>query len=510
MNPAPSPTPHDRPTRAKIIATLGPATDSESALRRLVEAGASIFRLNFSHGDLDEHSTRLAQVRRLADELGRPLAVMGDLCGPKIRVGVLAEGGVKLETGQDALLAPGADDGPTTAPAGGARDPVLPVTYGGLVSEVAPGHRVLIADGRIRMLAVGRDRSHLRCRVLVGGTVTSGKGVNLPDSSIGVPAITPRDWQCVEWGIRHEIDFLAMSFVRRAAEVRQLRSHLASLGPEAGAIPIIAKIEKPQAVAHLTEIVDAADAVMIARGDLGVEMDLAQVPVVQKRVLAACAEWGKPCLIATQMLESMMEREVPTRAEASDVANAVFDGADGLLLTGETSVGKHPALAVDTMRRIVAVAEAHLAQQPPVASPPARLVAARYGTAALAHGAWHIARDVGAVLVVCWSQSGGTARYLSQNNFRIPIIAYSSDPRATRRMALCGGVVPLRADPPPSGRLADWTDMVERDLIGRAWARKGETVLLLAGKSLGTAKSTNGLAIFRLGDPHGGYRSHGA
>jgi pyruvate kinase len=517
---------HQALRRTKIVATVGPASQSVETLRRLIDAGVSVFRLNFSHGKLDEHALRLRAIRQATKGSGQSIAVLGDLCGPKIRLGMIADPGLRIEAGQEVLLQSDRTSTDPTPASGssingamilGVAYPALqgeePVPPGGaLTLDVKPGHRVLIADGVIRMLATAVDERGVRCVVHVGGIVTSKKGVNLPDSRLRVPSITPRDWACVEWAVEHDLDFLALSFVRRAEEIHELRERLVALATRTGAnrppIPIVAKIEKPQAVAALDEIIEASDAIMVARGDLGVEMDIAQVPVVQKRILASCQEWGKPCIVATQMLETMIESAIPTRAEASDVANAVFDGTDAVMLSGETATGKHPVLVVETMRRIVTVAEEQVFAKPMAESPPRRLVESRYRTSALAHGAWHIARDVGALMVVCWSQQGGTARYLSQNNFRVPIVAYSSDERASRQMALLSGVTPIFTQPPPSGLLRDWTDHVEAELIARGWASTGEPVVLLAGKPLGAAKATNSIAILHIGDPTGGYRSH--
>jgi pyruvate kinase len=490
----------NRPTLAKIVATLGPASESPEVVARLIEAGVSVFRLNFSHGDFAAHAKRLRTVRTVAQKMDRPVAVLGDLCGPKIRLGVMAEP-VALASGQDVVFCKGgARKGIDAA--------VLPTTYPAMIDEVEAGERVLINDGAVRMLAVERspDAGELRCRITVGGVVSSGKGINLPDSEIGAPAITARDWACVSWSVEQGLDFLALSFVRRAAEVLELRRRLVELAQGESPIPVIAKIEKPQAVAELDAIVDAADGVMVARGDLGVEMDIAQVPVVQKRIVQRCQAWGKPCIVATQMLESMIESAGPTRAEASDVANAVFDGADAVMLSGETAVGKHPALVVETMRRIIAAAEKRMAELPMTDDPPQKLVESRYATAALAHGAWHIARDIGAKLIVCWSQAGGTARYLSQNDFRLPIVAYSSSVAAARRMGLLKGVTAVRAEAPAG--LGDFTTMAERDMLNRGWVEHGEPVVLMAGKPLGQAKATNSIAVLYVGDPIGGYRSH--
>ena len=506
------------PTRAKIIATLGPASDSPEMIRRLIEAGVAAFRLNFSHGDLKAHSRRLATVRSAAADLGRPIAVFGDLCGPKIRLGLVPQssgGGLELVSGQEVVFRKGC----THAAVEGAESvAILPTTYPALIDEVEPGQRILINDGAIRMLAVDCGGGELRCRITSGGPVSTGKGINLPDTEIQAPAITDRDWECVAWAVEQGLDFLALSFVRRADEVRQLKDRVARAsgprqpasgtlaGPTESPIPIISKIEKPQAVANLDAIIDASDAIMVARGDLGVEMDIAQVPIVQKRILQRCQAWGKPCIVATQMLESMITAPGPTRAEASDVANAVFDGADAVMLSGETAVGKHPALVVETMRRIIAAAEARISELPSHASPPEKLIESRYATAALAHGAWHIAKDIGARLIVCWSQAGGTARYLSQNDFRIPIIAYSSSELAARRMALLKGVTAICAKAPAG--LGDFTNLAERGMLARGWVGPGDPVVLLAGKPLGQAKATNSIAILNIGDPIGGYRSH--
>lgn len=529
-----APQPHPFPTRTNIVATIGPASDAPEMVARLIEAGVSVFRLNFSHGTLEDHARRLATIRAASTRLNHPVGVLGDLCGPKIRLGQVpasaGQPGLVLAAGQDvafrrdctsAHVVPGGGDGTGLA--------VLPTSYPSMIDEVQPGHRVLINDGAVRMLAVERAAGELRCRVTVGGLITTRKGINLPDSTLSTPAITDEDWECVAWAVRNDLDFLALSFVRAAGEVHLLKERLGQLcsidarsassddAPAvaghraliAGAvIPVIAKIEKPQAVANLDAIIDAADAIMVARGDLGVEMDIAHVPAVQKQIIQKCQHHGKPCIVATQMLETMIDASMPTRAEASDVANAVFDGADCVMLSAETASGKHPALVVETMRRILSVAEGYESQKPHDASPPARWVESRYATAALAHGAWHLAKDIGAKIVVCWSQNGGTARYLSQQDFRVPIVAYTSSTRAARRMTILKNVTPIRADPPPSGTLAHFTDMAEHDMLQRGWVRHGDPIILLAGKPLGVPKATNSIATLYIGDPIGGYRSH--
>ena len=507
----------ERSPLTKIVATIGPASESPDVLERLIDAGASIFRLNFSHGTTDEHERRLQTIRSVAERKRVCIGVLGDLPGPKIRVGEVPDldgsGGVDLYPGQHVLLDRTIDVAEIreeTVEDHCERVPVFPLTYGDLVDELEPGQRVLINDGAVRMLAVGAEPGNkaVRCVVTMGGTVTSRKGINLPETTLRVPALTDRDRELVRWAVAHEIDYLALSFVRSGKEIEELRDLIAAEAPDREPIPIIAKIEKPQALSRIDEIAEVSDAIMVARGDLGVEMDIPEVPPAQKRIIAAAGHWGKPCIVATQMLETMIDSPIPTRAEASDVANAIFDRAGAVMLSGETAVGKHPALVVETMARIARATEAALAQSDRGASPPQRLKQTRYRTAALAHGAWHLAQDLDARAIVCWSQLGGTARYLSQNDFDIPIIAWSSDPGATRRMALLRGVRPVLAQPPESGRLADWTDMVEAHLLAQQWAATGDQVLLVAGRPLGVARVVNSLSVLEVGDPSGGYREH--
>lgn len=528
-----------RPTRTKIVATIGPASDSPEVITKLIQAGVSVFRLNFSHGTLDEHATRLARIRTISEELGHPIGVLGDLQGPKIRLGKVAEEGVLLSPGQDVVFV----CGPIAESKWGrpTETVAVPSDYEPLCREVRAGHRVLINDGAVRCLAVAREEGDndriLRARVLVGGLVTSRKGINLPDSTLSAAALSERDWSCVEWAVAHGLDILAMSFVRRADEVRELKRMLASVCPverprvdskksinavESGSdgalIPVIAKIEKPEALAEIDSILEVADGIMVARGDLGVEMDLATVPVMQRRLIAKADEWGKPCIVATQMLETMVTSAVPTRAEVSDVANAVYDGADAVMLSAETASGKHPALVVETMRRIIAATEAEPSPRDLSPTPAARLMASKYRTAALAHGAWYVARDIGARIVACWSQEGGTARYLSQTGIGggggggssggtggVPIVAYSNNLREVRRMSLLRGVTARLMDVPPSGKLADWNLAVERDLLQLGWVKPGDPILLLAGKPLGRKGATNTLAIHYIGNPSLGF-----
>ena len=503
-----------RPNSVKIVATIGPASESPDSVRRLIQAGVSVFRFNFSHGDLAKHASRLHTVRQVARELGANIACLGDLQGPKIRVGIIPAGvgdttssgggSIDVKAGEDVILSRAANECGLRKTGDGS-EAVLALTYKNLVSEVEPGHKVLINDGAIRMLAVSRDNDdELRCRVVVGGRITSGKGINVPQSELTAPAITDRDWECVRFAVEHDMDYLALSFVRTADEVLLLKGRIEGMAPGAW-IPVVSKIELPQAVRNLNAIVDASDAIMVARGDLGVEMDIAKVPVVQKQIIAACADHGKPCIVATQMLETMIDNATPTRAEASDVANAVFDGADAVMLSAETATGKHPVLVVETMARIVEAAEVRMREMPAMAGPPVRPHAGHRATAALARGAWEIAKELGATVVACWSQNGGTARYLSQNSFHVPILAYSSSAQSARRMALLRGIIPVQCDPPSSGMLRDWNAMVDQELLRRALAKPGDPIVLLAGRPLGRAKASNTIAVGKIGESDGGF-----
>lgn len=508
----------EKPVHTRIVATIGPASDSFETLAKLIEAGVSIFRLNFSHGDLDGHAVTLRTIREAGHLANRPIAVMGDLQGPKLRIthvpDVDPQGGMMIDTGTDVIFRAGVneafiEDG----------IPVFGSTFDPLFHDVLPGQRVLINDGAVRMLAVdATPGEELRCRVTFGGLITTGKGINLPESDLNVPALTPGDWKCAEWAVQHGLDYLALSFVRKPADVLELKEGLAGMCPADRSvynegigleIPIVAKIEKPQAVENIDAIVAVTDAIMVARGDLGVEMDVAYVPIAQRLIIRKCIEYGKPVIVATQMLESMITSATPTRAEANDVAGAVLQGADAVMLSGETAVGKHPTLVVETMRRIISVTEAGAAEfiDPKTPDSTSKLEELPYRSAALANGALEVAASSNAKAIVTWSQAGGMARYLSRTRLDIPILAYTSSEVAARRMALLAGVTPIRCDPPVSGRLRDWTDLVEHDLKQFGIARDGDIAVLLAGKPLGALRTQDLLAMLRLGDPSSGFRA---
>lgn len=509
----------DRPSLTKIIATIGPASSDRAIVGKLIEAGVAVFRLNYGHGTIEERTRQAATIREAARALGRPTAIMGDLQGPKMRVGKVAGEGAIVEEGDLVIFQRQDIVGDPEA-----RPLRLSSNYPRLIDDVEPGQRVLIADGAVRLLVVTKYADEIECAVSPGGggRVSSNKGINLPDTDLNAEPLTERDWIDVEWSIANDVDFLALSFVREASDVHDLRKGFERIRSkmrrdatrQAGldaredlqgkcAIDIIAKIERPEAVRNIEEILEAADAVMIARGDLGVEMDLARVPVIQKQLIARAEAYGKPCIVATQMLESMMHAPNPTRAEASDVAGAILDGADAVMLSGETAAGHYPVVTVESMRRIALHTEEYIRLLPARSKPPQKLVESRYRTAALAHGAWHIAQDIGAKFIAVWSQQGGGARYLSQNDFTIPIIACTSDERAARQMQVLRGVTPVRM-PVPEG-LNHFTRMIDAYLLETGWAKAGDACVLMAGAPIGQQGVTNSLAIHAVGDQEGGF-----
>ncbi len=362
--------------RTKIVATMGPACGTVETLVRLFEAGVDVCRLNFSHGELGGHAVMLKLIREAAARFGQPVAILGDLGGPKIRLGKVADhdnsGGMPIDVGDELIIQRESIVGQ------GRR---VSTTYEQFVDDVQIGERVMIEDGLLRFVCTDKTASELRCNCTAGGILKSSKGINLPTSRVTVPSITDRDWECVDWAIDNDLDYLALSFVRKADDLKMLRWQLQR---RHSPIHMIAKIEKAEALREIDQIIDAADGVMVARGDLGVEMDLAQVPIIQKDLVRKCRRAGKPVIVATQMLQSMIEQSSPTRAEVSDVANAIIDGADALMLSAETSVGKFPLLAVHTMTHVSEVTEEYLANTEEVHTPTAPKVDTTLPAAAFA------------------------------------------------------------------------------------------------------------------------------
>ena len=485
--------------RTKIVATMGPACADAQTLYRLFEAGADVCRLNFSHGTLDQHLQHLRNIREAAARFSHPIAVLGDLGGPKIRLGQVTDedgtGGMPCQAGDELII--------QRAPIVGAKGRVSS-TFKHLVDDVQVGHRVFIEDGLLKFICTEKNYNELRCSCTVGGVLKTSKGINLPDTFVNVAAITDRDWECADWAIENDLDYLALSFVRKPDDITLLRQHLTNRSSD---IQLIAKIEKAEALQHIDAIIEAADGLMVARGDLGVEMDLAQVPIIQKDLIKRCQTAGKPVIVATQMLQSMIEQASPTRAEVSDVANAIFDGTDAVMLSGETSVGKYPVGAVLVMSRVAEVTEEYQIDNPSVLDLRMRLKTMAL-SAAVAKGVRQMVSELKAKLVVVWSQTGATARIFSKTRFPVPIIALSSDHRALRRMALHFGVIPQETQPPDDTR--EFLRAVDELVRAQKFAKTGDRIIAVAGSSLGTPGMLNGVLIHTVGEDREEHLSHGA
>lgn len=470
--------------KTKIIATLGPSCDQKETIKSMIDNGVDIFRLNFSHGTLDAHAQLLENLNAVRAEHRHTTAVIGDLCGPKIRIGHIQQDGEILKAGEEVCIIHNEEQGNANR---------FGTNYGFFSKDVEIGHRVFIDDGQIALRVIRKDEEQTVCEVLVGGPLYSRKGINLPDTNVSIPSITERDWECVDWAIRHKVDFLALSFVRSSEEINQLKDYLKKAETN---IKVIAKIETPQALTHLESIVHACDAVLVARGDLGVEMDLAEVPIIQKRITQICRRLGKPVIVATQMLQSMIENPVATRAEVSDVANAIMDLTDAVMLSGETSVGKYPLKAAETIRRIARVTEEYLHHD----EHPRLKTITRDElilTAAIARSIDQIVNDISAKLVAVWSQTGTTIRLLSKERLNVPVLALSSDRRTCNQMSLLYGVIP-RCQPIPED-IDQFTQIVDNLIISRNWARIGDKVVLLTGQPIGSAGATNAVIVHTVG-----------
>lgn len=470
--------------KTKIVATLGPGCSRAETIKSMVDNGVDVFRLNFSHGTLAEHTGLLEQVNIVRAGHQHTVAVMGDLCGPKIRLGDILPPVQQVDVDGEVVIFT-SDEQPRAGYVG--------TNYKDFARDVKIGDRVLIDDGQIVLRAVEQGADGVVCRVLVGGILRSKKGISLPDSKVSAPSITPTDWQWVDWAIENNLDFLALSFVRGGDEIRQLRQYVHKKSCD---IKLVAKIETAPAIEHLNDIIDAADVLLIARGDLGVEMDLAEVPLIQKRITHMCRRRGKPVIVATQMLQSMIDSPSPTRAEVSDVANAIMDFADAVMLSGETAVGKYPVEAAKTIRRIAQFTEAYLDESDAV-YPKIDTSDQLRVTAAMAHSVAQITEDIDAKLVVVWSQTGSAARLLSKARIGVPILALSSNERICRQMCLHYGVIPrCRAIPVDMQR---FTAMVEELVLQRGWVGKGDIIVLVAGQPIGVAGTTNAIVVHSVG-----------
>lgn len=455
--------------RTKIVATLGPASSSPDTIRRLILGGANVIRLNMSHGDFGTHERAYAEVRRVAEELRQQIAIFADLCGPKIRVGRFEGGQIDLRDGETVVV--------TTRDIVG-KPGLIPSQYEALASEVIVGSRIMLNDGALELRVDARDGSEISCTVVHGGTLKNHKGMNLPGTDVSAPALTDKDRDDARFALGLGVDYLALSFVRSAEDVQQLRALIDESGSDAG---IIAKIERPEALHNATSIIEAADAIMVARGDLGVELNLEQVPIAQNELIARARAHNRPVIVATQMLESMIDNTRPTRAEVSDVSNAVSAGVDAVMLSGETAAGRNPVETVQMMARIVKQTEAyHFWQEHPQwTTDKGSLLkdGSRYGDAVAASAA-RLAEEIGAKAIVVVSQSGRSAVTVCARRPPASIVGVTSSTRTARRMSLMWGLLPVVSE--SVGHLKP--NHVARDIArSLELAKTGEYIVLVRG-----------------------------
>lgn len=460
--------------RAKIICTIGPACNSESAMRDLMRVGMDVARLNFSHGTHDEHAVNIARLRSVAAEQNRTICILQDLQGPKIRTGrLIGHTPVAIKTGSHVIITPRDVDGTPS---------LISTTFKTLASEMKPGARILLSDGLIELRLISRRGADVVCEVINGGFLGEYQGINLPGAALSIPALTAKDRRDLDFGLRHGVDIVALSFVRSAADVHMVKRIVAKHGSTA---PVIAKLEKPQALEHLEEIFEASDGVMVARGDLGVEMAPEKVPVIQKHIIRRSADWRKPVITATQMLESMIENPRPTRAEASDVANAIFDGTDAVMLSAETASGSYPCQAVAMMAKIVVEAESNLAE---FTTPKRRTHRGLSIAETICESIAHAAEDLQMGAIAVFTDTGTTARLISKYRPNPAIHAFSHVPAVCNRMNLLWGVHPILHE--HTQTVEGMVNASEKQLLKQGSVKVADVLGVVGGTRMSTG-STN-------------------
>jgi pyruvate kinase len=475
--------------RTKIVCTIGPATSSEEQLEALVSAGMNVARLNFSHGELEEHGAVIERVRRVSERLGRSVAILQDLQGPKIRTG-------KLKGGQPISLVNGAALIITTQNIEGSSG-IVSTTYKPLPQDVKPGDCILLDDGLLELRVVGSNETEVQCIVVHGGLLKEHKGINLPGVAVSAPAMTEKDRADLKFGIQHDVDYVALSFVRRPEDIVEAKAYIKQLQSEleceqGGPVPLIAKLEKPEAIEHLDEILKVTDGVMVARGDLGVEMPLEQVPIIQKRIIASCNRLGLPVITATQMLESMVTNPRPTRAETSDVANSILDGTDAVMLSAETSVGAYPIETVRTMASIAVETETngHILRRPDCGD----LTHAH----AVSHAARALSEETSVQAIVVFTRTGASAHLISRDRPRTPILAYTPSEHVYRRLALWWGILPRQIE--LDGSTEVLTTVVDQRLQDDKLIPKGAYVVVMGGLPIASRARTNFVRLLCVGE----------
>ncbi|CAL9526341.1 Pyruvate kinase [Streptomyces sp. enrichment culture] len=470
--------------RSKIVCTLGPAVDSYDQLKTLIEAGMNVARFNMSHGSHAEHEERYHRLRKASQETGRAIGVLADLQGPKIRLETFADGPVELVRGDEFTI--------TTEDVPGDRT-VCGTTYKGLPGDVSKGETVLINDGNVSLQVIDVDGPRVRCIVIEGGVISDHKGINLPGVSVNVPALSDKDVEDLKFALEMGCDMVALSFVRDAADVRDVHRVMDEVGRR---VPVIAKVEKPQAVENMEEVVLAFDGVMVARGDLAVEYPLEKVPMVQKRLIEMCRRNAKPVIVATQMMESMITNSRPTRAEASDVANAILDGTDAVMLSAESSVGQYPIETVKTMSKIVQAAEEELLSRGLQPLVPGKKPRTQGGS--VARAACEMADFLNGKALVAFTKSGDTARRLSRYRAAQPILAFTTEPSTACQLTLSWGVESFVV--PHVDHTDDMVDLVDAELLKLQRYNTGDTMIMTAGSPPGIPGTTNMVLVHHLGN----------
>ncbi len=463
--------------KAKIVCTIGPASEDETMLRKLILAGMDIARLNFSHGTHEEHLRKMERIRKVSGELGKPVAIMQDLQGPKIRIGTFKKPPIHLKAGDKFTI--------TTRPVEGDQT-IVSTTYQNLPFDVKPGDYILVNDGLIKLKVLSTDKENVHCEVVNGGSLYDRRGINLPGVKISEPSLTEKDKEDLKFGLEHQVDYVALSFVRDAESIVQLRQFMGDR-----AVPIVSKLEKPEALENLDAIIRESDAVMVARGDLGVEISTEKVPSVQKQIIEKCMAYSKPVITATQMLDSMMVNPRPTRAEATDVANAIFDGSDAVMLSGETAFGKYPLESVQMMNSIIKESEKHPNYFRLNPDQTHTMQEHRFSYS-VCHSAAHAAEEIGARYIVVLTRSGYTARTMSHFRPSVPILALTSSLKTFRRMTLYWGVIPIFVanDLFITEDLSDLQWLLSQD----GWIKNEDRLIIIAGSS----RKQGGTNLLRL------------
>jgi pyruvate kinase len=479
--------------KAKIVATIGPASDSEEKIRDLLLAGVDVARLNFSHGTYDQHALRISRLRSISADMGKPLAILQDLQGPKMRVGNLPDKGIPLTPNQIIFLAPEEEINnlSTSAP----NSLFIPFDVPNLMENVKVGKKVLLDDGLLEFEILNIVHNHIEARVVLGGTLKSHKGVNLPGVPLNIPGFTDKDKNDLDFGIQQKVDFVALSFVRTAEDIITVKNTIKKKFPQQADIPIIAKLERPEAIINLNEILEVTDGVMVARGDLAVETSPAEVPIIQKEIIKAANQKAKIVITATQMLDSMIQSPRPTRAEASDVANAIFDGTDAVMLSGETASGAYPVEAVNMMGSIIQEAEMHSIEW-------GHLVPSSEETdddaSSLTRGAHELAHDRNVAAIAVFTETGRTAILMSKARPAVPIMAFTPVPEIYRQLSMYWGVKPFLI--PYASTVENLIYIIEESLISSTDIKPGDQIVIIAGLPLSTRRPANFALLHTIGD----------